>query len=406
MDCRRRDADLRPVVDPLGPTMMPRALATRGWRATAPRLAAALLPLLGPVPSLAQTVVEIDDEIACPGCSIETGSPVTLAAPQDRLWFSSDVALRVAHDREGNYIAAPLEGDALIAAFHPDGSYRSSHGRIGQGPGEFTTNIPLLIDVGAGDTVYAVSPPHLHTLAPRAESGLDQVRIPVLAMGAVVALRDGIAVEATVRTENGVTPVQILRPDGTIRASVGASGSDEISGGPGLRRVLGRSNDHADVWSAHVNRYRLTRYGPDGEEKARVERNSRSFRPGLGLRPGAPYLAPARPGVMSVHQDADGLLWVALSRAPRSFSPLVPNVRGLATGGEVLIPASTDPNRFLHTTVEVLDPVAGKLLARRDFDERVKFVRTPGGEVLVFSLRADELGRFECVVTPLTLQSG
>ena len=70
------------------------------------------------------------------------------------------------------------------------------------------------------------------------------------------------------------------------------------------------------------------------------------------------------------------------------------------------LPQGLDMNRFLNTTIEVLDPVAGQLLARRDFDEYVKFVRTRDGGVFVFSLRADPLGGFECVVTPLSLQSG
>lgn len=69
-----------------------------------------------------------------------------------------------------------------------------------------------------------------------------------------------------------------------------------------------------------------------------------------------------------------------------------------------MIPSSVDLNRFLHTTVEVLDPAAGTVMARLDFDEHVRFVRTTDGDVLLSSLRVGELGAFECMVTPLALQ--
>jgi len=70
----------------------------------------------------------------------------------------------------------------------------------------------------------------------------------------------------------------------------------------------------------------------------------------------------------------------------------------------MLLSSYMDMNRFLHTTVEVLDPVAGELVSSRDFDEFVQLVSTPGDDVFVFALRPDALGSFDCVVTPLKLR--
>ena len=360
---------------------------------------------VAPISAKAQEVVEIDDGIACPSCLVEAGPSVTLVPPEDSLWFVSLSALRVARDSERNYIAAPVQGDALIAVFGPDGRYRSSYGRVGGGPGEFATDVPLLIDVGDGDVLYAIDPVHLHTLAPRAEASLDQVRMPVEVMGEMAVLRSGIAVEATRRTEAGTTTIQLLRPDGTIVRSIGAT---EVAGQTGadsdLRHALGPSNDRMDVWSAPTNRFRITRYGPDGEAKARIERVSELFRPSSSFRPGAPFNAPASTMVTGIVQDGDGLLWIAISRPPRSFSPLAGHGGARALGGEVPIPLDVNLNRFVHTTVEVLDLAAGTVLARRDFDEHIGFVRTRDNDVLVYSLRVDEFGGFECVVTPLALR--
>ncbi|MDE2676291.1 MAG: hypothetical protein OXI76_00135 [Gemmatimonadota bacterium] len=360
---------------------------------------AACLGVLAPMSAAAQRVVEIDDEIACDACAIETGPPVTLAPP-DELWFSSLSALRVVRDSEGHYIAAPVEGDEPIAVFGPDGVYRSSYGRIGGGPGEFASNTPLLIEVGEGDVLFAMDLMNLHTLAPRADSSLGQARMPVVPSGNSAVLRSGIAVEATEPTSWNTT-VRLVRPDGTIDESVGAFGTGTDAPESGLRHVLGRSNDHMDLWSAPVRRYILTRYGPDGEATTRIERNSTWFRESVAF--GARSRSIGRTAVSGIHQDADGLLWVAVSRPEESSSPLT---LGLSGRGEVPVDPSLDLNRILNTTVEVIDPVAGQVIARRDFDERLGFVRTPGDDVWVHSLRADEFGGFECIVTPLVLQRG
>ena len=204
----------------------------------------------------AQTVVGIDDRVACSACAIEIGPSVTLAPPTDQVWFASINGINVARDREGNYIVGQVEGDGVIAFFGPDGGYRSSYGRVGDGPGEFAARLPLLVEVGEGDVLYVIDPLRLHTLSPRAQAILKQVRLPVHPNDAV-ALKGGIAVQAAVRTETGNTTIQILGYDGTIERSIGVSETGAAASEFDLesRRVLGRSNDHQDVWSANVNRY-------------------------------------------------------------------------------------------------------------------------------------------------------
>lgn len=371
------------------------ALAARRLALTA--LLAGVAPGLG----RAQDVVEIQDRVSCPDCLIEVGPPVTLALPSDRFSFTSFPGSKVARDSRGHYIAAPVEGDALVAVFGPDGRFMSSYGRLGAGPGEFATDAPFFVEVGDGDVLYAIDLLNLHTLAPKAESSLHQVRMPVQARDAVVLADGRVAVQATVRTEAGNTTIQILRPDGTIETSIGAFQGNTGSEGPWMgRRVLGRSRDRADLWSAHVSRYRVTRLGADGEEKTRIERLAEWFRPYSRGTPGAPYRAPADPRVVGVHQDEDGLLWVAIRRAPPSFSP----VSDAPAGAEVPLNPHLDLNQFLHTTVEVLDPVAGELIASRYFAEYVEFVSTPGGDVSIYSLHPDAFGGLDCVVRSLKLR--
>ena len=189
-------------------------------------LATAALLALVPISGAAQEVVEIDDQISCPACVIEVGSPVTLAPPLDHVYFTSLPPPLVARDRDGNFIATRISGDALVAVFGADGRYNSSYGRYGEGPDEFAS-LPTAIAVGEDDVLYVIDLQHLHTLAPQAARRLGQkVRLPVLTNAAVV-LRSGIAVQAPLRTEAGITTVQILQPDGTTQASVGVAETED-----------------------------------------------------------------------------------------------------------------------------------------------------------------------------------
>ena len=389
--------------------------ATTTGRPTALGLVSALVLALARMPGQAQEVVEIDDGIACPACVIETGPAVTLAPPTDHVWFRSLPTPGLVRDSEGNYIMFPVEGDGLIGVFGADGTYLSSYGGIGEGPGEFAPGLGRVLAIGEGDILYAIARPHLHMLAPRAESRLDQIRVPVDARDATILKGGMIAAQATVRTEAGITTIQILRPDGSIEASIAPAATNDEQWDEwkalsqnqymvrwDMERVLERSSDHMDVWSAHRNRYRISRYGRDGAEKTRIERISKWFQPYFHRTPGALFRGRAEPSVASIHEDADGLLWVAILKAPASFSATSDEPG--SEGAEVRMDPYIDMNRFLHTTVEVLDPVAGEVVVRREFNEYLKFVGTPGDDVFIYSLHPDALGNLDCTIRPLKLR--
>ena len=149
-----------------------------------------------------------------------------------------------------------------------------------------------------------------------------------------------------------------------------------------------------------LDRYQLIRYGPDGEEKTRVERISEWFRP--PATQGRASSARRGPGLVSIHQDADGLLWIAIFRPQPSFSPAPDQRPGGIEGPPVDL--FVDWNQRLDGTVEVLDPVKGELIARLDFDEVVTLVSTPGDDVFIYSLHQDALGEFSCVIRPLHMR--
>lgn len=361
-------------------------------------LAATILMVMAANSAVAQRVLEIDDRIGCPECTIEIGPPVTLAAPRDHVWFTSTPRPLVARDRAGNFIVSGIGGDAVIAEFAADGKFRSSIGRYGEGPAEFGAP-PWVMAVGNDDVLYAFVLHTLHTFSLSVDNGLrslDRVRLPVAANAAVI-LSGGIAVQAPIRTEAGITTVQIVKPDGAIQASVGvAERRDEdgfMGNDLGLRRVIGRSNDHSDLWIAPIKRYQVSRYGSNGEEKTRIERVSKRYPPYSDTWGGLGSI---------IHQDGDGLLWIMIGRR-EDPEPSPGNERPPGVEGGPGDPFA-DLNRVWRVTVEVLDPVAGELVARREFDEFMMVVSTPGDDVFIYSLHPDELGFLDCVIRPLRLR--
>ena len=362
-------------------------------------IVAVILMALAPRSAVAQRVLEIDDRISCLECAIEIGPPVTLAAPRDHVWFTSTAPRPlVARDRAGNFIVSGIGGDAVIAEFDADGTFRSSTGRYGEGPGEFG-GPPWAMAVGNDDVLYAFNRHALHTFSLSADNGLrslDRVRLPVAANAAVI-LSGGIAVQAPIRTEAGITTVQVLMPDGTIQASVGVAERRDEDGFMGndlnLRRVIGRSNDHGDIWIASIKRYQVSRYGSNGEEKTRIERVSKRYPPYSDTWGGLGSI---------IRQDGDGLLWIMIGRYEEpDSSPANERPPGVEGGpGDPF----ADLNQVWSVTVEVLDPIAGELVARREFDEFIKGVSTPGDDVFIYSLHPDELGYLDCVIRPLRLR--
>jgi len=353
-----------------------------------------------PLSAADQMEVQVPDHISCPRCTIDAGgASITLVPPADQFSFTSFPPLSVARDSDGNYIVGPVTGEAVLAVFGPEGAFRSSFGRTGSGPEEFLgPPLPLFIGVGDGDVVYVVDPAAVHVLAPQAEHHLARSRLSVRSNDAVV-LGDRLVVQATVRTSEGYTFVQLLRPDGSVDRSIGVDSRPTGSAVPwDNAKVLARSAS-GGVWSADASSYVISEHGLDGKEMNRFHRVSRWFRSSADGANGAPFYAAASMRVSDLVQDARGLLWVAITHAPRTFAPLSPS-----GGREGRLDPYLDMSRFLHTSIEVLDPVAGEVVARRDLEEYVRFVRTAGNDVLVYSVRPGSSGDLVCTVTPLRLR--
>ena len=321
----------------------------------------------------------VDDLVSCPTCGIRDVEVATFLPQDDRFSFTTFPPVSLARDRSGHFIAGPVTGEAVLAVFTPEGGVAGLFGAKGQGPGEFTgPPAPLFLAVGDGDTIHAVDPVDHYVLGPQASGHPSRTRMSVHATDAIVT-GGRLLVRSYVLTSGGGTSIQILRDNGTVERSVDEP-QPRTPFPPSF--LLAPAWGNPGVWVAHPTRYEVNHFALDGVQTVRLERRTEWFRPydPPDATPGAPFLAPADPRVVGLVQDRQGLVWVAIARAPSQFRP----PEQPAARGEVQLDPFSDMNQLYRTTIEVLDPVAGKVVTRRDFEAYVRFVRDAVGETLAY----------------------
>jgi hypothetical protein len=120
------------------------------------------------------------------------------------------------------------------------------------------------------------------------------------------------------------------------------------------------------VWSAHLNQYRIELWSTEGRKLRELRRSVPWFPPYLVSREPSRSVPPATL-LGDVRQDRDGRLWVRI---------MVPDAnwrRAVRPGGPHGITIADD-NRYYDTVIEVIDPRRARLLASRRFDAAVHFV--------------------------------
>ena len=346
--------------------------------------------VLMPTSSSGQEVIRIDDQVACEECAVDLRLEVTLAPPPEQAGFVQLPLLSVARDSDRYYFTGPMVGETVITIFQPSGVFHGVYGRVGQGPSEFTGPPgSMMIRVGESNILYVLEGLYLHVLSAKATRPLSLKRRVNLRPNDAVILGTTPVLQSSVHApRGGGTPMQILADDGTIQSGIGITSARPLSASAPFdaMRSIGRANRGQGVWSAYLNRFEMSRFDLQGREEVRVVRDSDWFPAYDNLVRGEMFVVPQRPRITGILEAADGRLWVAIAHADEHFEPLIPQL-GTA---ETPLPAEFDFNRLLDTTIEVLDLVQGRVVARQRFDSYLRFVSTPNDEVLLYALREQE----------------
>lgn len=338
----------------------------------------------------AQMQVRIPDAVNCARCTFASKSLATMQPPEDVV---ADRPQLVSVDNAGRYWM--FFEQELPAVYEPGGKLLKSVGRKGAGPGEFQSAWPML---AAGDSVAVFDARNARvtvldaTLTPRRYISLPwQVTSPVVLDWPHAVVGSGIRDQRTASPD----PLQIISlagPDASMTKAFGSRVAPTGGFSPfSAMHVTSRSTP-GRVWAAWTQGYDLAEWASDGTLVRAFQRRPSWFLSEAPSRIGNPTRAPDS-FVTGIERDANGLLWVFL-RTPKAtwkdgWPPIQPGQREVST-------RSFDYGKMWATTIEVIDPDAGQVVARQVID-RLIISAMPGRRVAFFSRDANELGRIEIV---------
>jgi hypothetical protein len=328
--------------------------------AIASLIAAVFAPAIAPAVTQAQAPsVRVAYGESCAQCQVVITKVTTVGSASDPVRLSNRVPIMV-RDKRGRYFGVS-NGESQVVVFDVTGSYVSSLGKAGQGPGEFGGGITSLF-LDPRDTLFVLDASGNVSVFNPALRFVRRVRVPAVSLVAGVALSDGTllwsgAIDAA---EQFGWPFHIIGSDGKVVRSFGERSASSGRNNRFARtsRPFAMAPDGTSFWqvSEAAGQYDLQRRGVDGKviESFTITdvpwiapSESRGRPTGRGNARGSPVRPPdAASAVSLLGVDAAGRVW------------LVGVVR--ARGG--------DPPRVERTLVEVFDPKAKKLMVSRPLD--------------------------------------
>lgn len=311
-----------------------------------------------------QETFRIPDEPSCGACSIERSYLTRLGRDRPPGIVQSDFA-RVVRDNRGRFFL--YDRDPAIHVFDPNGTYETSQGRQGQGPGEYQQIEKIGFDAAGNVLVYDSRQYRLTTLTPDLEV-LDTAPLAVRPTRAVV-LPSGETYLASRETGPATVgfPLHKLGADGTRLLSFGEEPRGRTYPSNAATRFYQRINARAGddgLWSTFMQNYVLERWSPNGEKEVRIERNAPWFPPRAGNEP----FENGHPNLIGLQEDSEGRLWVLIAMPADDWRQRLAadNKRTLGLNGD-----------YRDTVIEVIEPEGPEgpaLLARTSVPELLFFI--------------------------------
>jgi hypothetical protein len=366
------------------------------WRSSLRHGITLAVALLATAPLRAQAfqqVVRMDSTIRCITCRIDLLLPIRLRGEHE-FGTVPDRAFEVRAADDGAiyvaYEALPTE----IHVHRRDGALVRKIGRSGAGPGEFKTAFDFYITgelLRVGDRrLRRITEIQRHTGSIlRTVSGIP---LP----GPFIALEDGrFVLSGPVATRSSAgQPLHVYTRNGLWERSFGVS--DPVLH-QGVRDLLFRAIEPSGAqtfWAASRNEYRLEHWDVSGRLLRILIGERAWFAPWFSTKQLEVSRETPPPTVTAgIWLDQRGLLWVLIGRAAASWRDSFTGER------DAMGHPARDRDKLYHTVLEVIDPIAGTVVARHLFPYVVKFAGT--NTVWRSWIDADGLPRVELI--PLRL---
>jgi hypothetical protein len=335
--------------------------------------------------------IRIQDEPTCPKCTISLRVAATLDSPTDAV---ADRPWHVTTDKSGRYWMI-LESE-LPALYASSGKFLQSVGRKGAGPGEYQF-AQYAIAVGDSVAVFDARNARMTVLDPSLKVVRSVVTPYQMLAPRVISWPDAVIVS---RRQTGprdiITPfakVSLERQDATSKSFGDPWVFDPPHSPYGEGHLFAPSAD-GGVWTARTRAYQLAQWDKDGVLLEAFDRTSAWFPAEPPFRMGGPEKAPSAQ-VAGMERDASGLLWVFIQMPATTWKEAWP-----AGGGMEVMARKIRYEKMWTTRVEVIDPKAGRVVARQDFP-RYMLNSLGNGRVAFFHRDPDDLAK--TTIAQLTL---
>lgn len=276
---------------------------------------------------------DVTNEPACRLVFRPTGVRLTAVGDGSR----PDPGRLVVKDGRGRYYSAQADGwGPVVSVWGADGSYLSSFGQAGDGPGEFAGR-DLTLFVDGGDSLHVVdlsnwsvfSPDHRYVRrAPSRLLGTDRQTTVILYDGKVLA-SDGYG-------STGEYYFRVVDREGSLDRTFGTAGEGTGGGHYGHDRPIAHVAGYRTFWAGPSwegsNAYVLEEWeagggtSADGPSIARSIRRHASWFKWTGDKYSSPM-------VRILHVTRDGLLYVQLWRPTAQYVEAVKRFKGRGEHG-------------------------------------------------------------------------
>jgi hypothetical protein len=306
-------------------------------------------------PTCSQCQIRLDHSVTLDGNrSSQVGEPLTMARMSD-----------------GRILLNTMAGEPSIAVFDSTGAFMRRIGRRGGGPGEFQTIGRFKITGRDTLRIFDISAQRM-TVLTSTFALVQTLPVDIITTGDVEVLADGriVAAQNISNAAAAGLPLHVIGKDGKIERSFGAENPEHRREDAHLlwRSIAPAGND--GVWAAHPTKYVFELWAFSGQKIRELERNVSWFRPHNGSNGDNPN-APPNPLIMDLRMDSTGKLWVIAHVADENWTSGLGNVRGLY---DRQVRGVADANKYWDSIIEVIDPVAGTLVASQRFDQLLRWI--------------------------------
>jgi len=261
---------------------------------------------------------------------------------------------------DGEWVVTDQDNPNEVKFYSPEGTWIRTIGRRGEGPGEFgqawsieikPDNGLRIFDAGLGRISEFDSALH--------PSGTEPVRVSATSLAFLPSGEVVVGSRRNGPSEVGL-PLHLLDSLGSVSRSFGADPPIQDWGNSSkVRRTLAASGRDA-VWAGERTRYSFERWTVQGNRTHSFWSDVPWYPPHERFGRKSDRSSPPNPGIYAIHEDSRGLVWLAIRVPDENWEEAYEQGRD-PYGRERWV--ARDDNKLYDTIVEVVDPLAGRVMA-------------------------------------------